>query len=157
MPDIDLEQVFGSDCKRTRDKQLCNSIVYLCNLPFANVIDPFRNTKFTGTQVVSLGKKDLQVIKGVKREHIPYNKEEIFAWMAVKKQLIPPLHFDSNYTRPENLQPRQKKGNFNTLMLDFKSLDSLEFNVHDILYITTTDIIFTNNDNIPFCVQNIIY
>ncbi len=92
---------------------------FFVNLAFGEHLDPCKNSKFPGSMVVSILRKDLDTIKGFRPKHIPYKSCEIVAWMHPVNHQIPPLAFPDFTQRPakQGVVPAQ---NLNTLdTLDF--------------------------------------
>ena len=69
--DFDLCAILENTTLTTDDNE-AGIVRYLCNLPFTDVLDPCRNSKFPGTMVVSLARKDLSLLNGVPHIHTPY-------------------------------------------------------------------------------------
>jgi hypothetical protein len=84
-----------------------NCIKYICNLPFLDVLDPCKNTKFPGTLVTSLSRAKLPLLRGQPSSHMPYKATDIIPWIHPIERHIPPLQFQ-NLTIAKPLVPKSK-------------------------------------------------
>lgn len=138
--DINLATLFTQTCKSET-----NIVRFFVNLPFSSdKFDAHKNVAFPAPMVVSLSRKDFEVIQGFPMQHIPYKPDEITAWMKPCTVQIPPLCFPEVFqqTKPkavlkipvlklensiENLDFGSANGLFDTVVPIFISLEDLDF------------------------------
>ncbi len=78
-------------------------VKFFVNLAFGEHLDPCKNSKFPGSMVVSVSRKDIPTIKGYPMHHIPYKPTEIIAWLHPVVHQIPPLSF-ADFSQPAKVQ-----------------------------------------------------
>lgn len=81
---------------------------YLVNLCFEELIPVNSNTKFPGTQVVALERKDLPLVHGLRPCHAPYQPSELDSWLVPKPVSIPVLRFAQRWHVAESSVAVQK-------------------------------------------------
>jgi hypothetical protein len=109
------------------DEDTVQCVQYICNLCFSDVLDTCKNTKFPGTMVASLSRKDLSSIKGVKSTFQVYKSSDILPWLSPVQRHIPALKMDA---RKVSATDRQKP--VGTLLKSSMSLpDVLRFDFGD--------------------------
>ncbi len=74
---------------------------YLVNLCFEELVSATSNTKFPGTQVVALERKDLPLVHGLRPCHAPYQNSELDSWLVPKAVTIPALRFAQRWHAAE--------------------------------------------------------
>ena len=116
--DINLATLFTQTSKSET-----NIVRFFVNLPFASeIFDVHKNVAFPAPMVVSLSRKDFEVIKGFPMKHIPYKPDEITAWMKPTNVQIPPLCF------PEVFQQNKQKSIVKVPIVKFEnSIETLDF------------------------------
>lgn len=121
MDDFDLTHLFPQFAHLCTDMDKKRSVQYLCNLAFSDVINSTTNTKFPGTLVVSLSRKDMkQYFHGGQTQHLPYEKTHIYPWLQEVKRPIPILkHVSTKLNRKTDVTMILKKVN----VPDLKYLD----------------------------------
>lgn len=91
---------------------------YLCNLVFSEVLDPCKNTKFPGQQVVSLLRENLCLLKGIPAQHVRYSPNEIDAWFVPLDRHIPPLTDLYHDNQKRNSRDTHRNGEIKSWILD---------------------------------------
>jgi hypothetical protein len=86
-------------------------VKFFVNLGFGDQLDPCKNSKFPGSMVVSVSRKDVPTIKGYPMHHIPYKPTEIVAWLHPVVHQIPPLSFADFSQQPKLQQVIHSKAN----------------------------------------------
>lgn len=92
--DFSLNQLSTS---HNASHEVIQATQYFLNLCFSDGCDVFKNTKFPGTQVVALERKDLPKLHGKPAQHIPYKATEILSWFAPQQLTIPPLKYPNRW------------------------------------------------------------
>jgi hypothetical protein len=121
--DLDLCKIL-KNTTLTSDVTETDVVRYLCNIPFSDVLDPCKNSKFPGTMVVSLSRDDLHFLKGIPCIHMPYKPEEIISWVNPKKRQIPPVFFEKKH-KPRKTISCKKDTHLDVMCLDFGGSDGL--------------------------------
>ncbi len=122
MSDFDLSEIFKKDeITHFTTTDEINSIKYITNLCFSGTINPKTNSKFPGTLVVSVSKRDLSKFEGLRMIHKPYKETELLPWLQGCKHITPQLHFSSDQ-KPQtfdNVKKWKTDVNINPELLDF--------------------------------------
>jgi hypothetical protein len=100
--EVSPEELFPDCFSSFLNKDEVNSIRYLCNYTFLDVLDVTKNNKFPGQLVVSLDRNDLECFRGLIPFHVPYNKTEIIPWLDATTVDIPPVDFHIQ-SLPDNI------------------------------------------------------
>lgn len=108
------------------DRAITQTTQYLLNFPFANGLEVHRNTKFPGTQVVALERKDLLALHGCRPVHMPYKPTEILSWMHPQVLTIPPLAFPHRWFFPAT----ETKNTYDVLLTEFGDFDDEIVPIH---------------------------
>jgi len=92
--DLHLNHVAGTVAA---DRDTTQTTQYLLNLCFSDALQVHSSTKFPGTQVVALERKDLSLLHGCRPVHQLYKAPEIFSWLSPQVLTIPRLNFASRW------------------------------------------------------------
>jgi hypothetical protein len=134
-----------------KNQDYCDAVQYMCNLVFSEHLNVCKNSKFPGTMVVSLSRKELPLISGVRPIHRPYLPCHINAWLKHSNRPIPNLQFDT-YTKvklPLTIVKSANNSVSNMMNLEFGSCDGL-FEIPDVCMLLCENIDFGTDDGYFF-------
>ena len=128
-----------------------NVVQYYCNLPFQDVLNPSRNSKFPKAQVVSLSRSNLAKLGGLPMYHAPYAEAQIAAWFTARTHTVPTVHFHDTSNKfpgdagtgpvPPKRAVVRKNITFQTSQVDFGAHSGL-FEVAPLLLVAMPEVDF---------------
>jgi hypothetical protein len=106
--DVNLADVLRLKLSKNATDDQC-TVQYLCNLPFADVLNTLSSDKFPGTMVSTLCRANIPDIVGNPAVYLSYKPAEIFAWLQPAPRAVPTLHFNRKKRRKVQGTVRDKK------------------------------------------------
>lgn len=73
------------------DPGIRQAVMFICNVPFSDVLDPCKNSKFPGGLAVSMSRETLPLLGGLKSNYLPYKMTDVLSWMSPTKHVIPQM------------------------------------------------------------------